>query len=463
MNSRSLVHRLTFALWILSTVSCSLAVILSTALIFKHTDQAARERIRAEEISLSALGLVDIISNNNFASIAPLLSEALQSDVHNEIIRVYEPSGKLIFTNVKSADIAHAKVNRAKVVDKDFYFIHGTSREYLALLRSYRAFDGDILWVEIATPRPLVGTALKASITPFIIMFVSLLLFSLILARFIAGQALRPLTRITSEIDRVNIEDVKLWEPLSTAAGPNDFRPVILKVNELLARIQRAFLRNHQLGQFIAHEVRTPLTIIRGEIETALMGQDLNEEVYKSVLQSTLDEVARIDEIVKTVLRFAAKDRKAQPYKPESFESTTFLKDLLPSLEKILHRPIQLKEIEKDLPLIFVDKELLTLLISNLIRNIDKHTPSATEGVITVSKISNKSVQIEISDNGPGLPENVLQDVNSQDPSPGGSLGLGLSLCKQIAAVNRLGLYFDNRRHGGLCVQILCPTSLDMA
>src|SRR5665213_48356 len=96
-KTRSLVHRITTAMWLVSALSCCLTVVLATGLILKNSDEQEKSRIIAERANLEALGLIDLVSLNNFQEIVPRLSQQLQRDRLTEIIRIYKPGGELLY------------------------------------------------------------------------------------------------------------------------------------------------------------------------------------------------------------------------------------------------------------------------------------------------------------------------------------------------------------------------------
>ena len=159
--------------------------------------------------------------------------------------------------------------------------------------------------------------------------------------------------------------------------------------------------------------------------------------------------------IVDTVLRLSNRQGGTRTFIPSSVDVLGVLSDLIPQLESHYNRKIEIEKSDS-VPTIFADKELLVLLISNLIRNIFRHTSREARAWITFAQPTKDFFTIKISDNGPGLSEERLAAAN-EDKAESDSLGIGLNLCKQIARVSRMGLYFENLSEGGLCVHITCP------
>jgi signal transduction histidine kinase len=457
MSNRSLGRRITLAMWLVSALGCCLTVLLATGLILKNSDEQEKTRIKAERANLEALGLIDLISLNNFKEIVPKLPVQLQRDRLSQIIRIYKPGGELLYTNVKIPDLENAKVNRTRFVNKDFYVIRGETKQYLARLKSFNTLDGNHLWVEVATPRETLGTILGEVAVPFLALFSILLILSFGIARTVTKVSLSPLKEISTQMDQLNVTEFKTWNAISDANQPTEFRPIVLKFNELLSRIQTSFFNLYNLSQFISHELRTPLTIIRGEIETALLKPAATPQDWEQTLKSTLEEVTKMDEIVHTVLRLSFNQNRTRTFIPTSFNILEAIGELTPKLEFHFHRRIEIQT-PSETPLIFADRELFILLISNLIRNIFKHTSTHTRAWISFEATNKNVLTLKISDNGTGLSKEQLQAANDDKPESD-ALGIGLNLCKQIARVSRIGMHFENRAEGGLAVFVDCPRS----
>jgi signal transduction histidine kinase len=155
-------------------------------------------------------------------------------------------------------------------------------------------------------------------------------------------------------------------------------------------------------------------------------------------------------------------DIKAEPYKPTSLQIKPFVRTLVDELSRQTQLPIQLSVNENlGQQTVFIDQELLRLLIGNLLRNIAKHVDTGAHVVIrlyqtNLTDVRPEEIVIEMDDNGQGMSAELLANANSQDANLEG-LGIGLTLCKRIAQVSNLKLHFMNLQPPGLRVQIFCP------
>jgi signal transduction histidine kinase len=452
----SLRNRIGWTMWVLAALVCLLTVLTSTFVFIGNVDETAKRRIRAEQANLVALGLVDLISLNGFREIVTRLPETLQADRLNEVLRIYSPTGQLLYRNLKQPDFDRLKVNRAKFVNKDFYLIHGESQDYLALLRSHRTFARETLWVEIATPRRKTTDILADLALPLLAFLAFLLLASYGLATYLTQWGLRPLLKVSGQIDRLDLTSLKTWEPLSATNQPVEFRLVLQKLDQLLRRTQSLLLRSQRMAQFVAHEVRTPLTILRGEMESALAHPSTEKADNEALFRSALEEVERIETTVQRVLKFGRAREREHLWLPQAIDLRKLVSDLLHRYFLWAQRTIELKVPSGSLPPVYADPELIELLLGNLIRNISEHTPPGTSASLSIESSVANEVNIIVSDSGPGLPPDIL--ASAQEEAGGdGRLGVGLTLCREIASVGRISLKFENRNPSGLTITVTLP------
>jgi two-component system sensor histidine kinase TctE len=415
---------------------------------------------------LKLLGLEELIAVNEAGVVAEQLAGNLNDGKLNEIIRVYLPNGEMIYTNRKTQDLAVRKIivpkESSNKIYKNYYLIQGEKHQYLALMQRYNTFDEGTLFVEIATTRLSPSNILHETFLPLSLTLLILFGLAFWMAKTLTKTSLQPLHELANATDQIDIHNIKKWNVLATFNQPKEFVPLITKINELMTRIQSTLLNSQYLGRYIAHEVRTPLTIMQGEIETTLQRPSSTKADLQNVLHSSLEEISKIETVVASILKLSKMDIKAEPYKPTSLQIKPFVRTLVDELSRQTQLPIQLSVNENlGQQTVFIDQELLRLLIGNLLRNIAKHVDTGAHVVIrlyqtNLTDVRPEEIVIEMDDNGQGMSAELLANANSQDANLEG-LGIGLTLCKRIAQVSNLKLHFMNLQPHGLRVQIFCP------
>ena len=199
-------------------------------------------------------------------------------------------------------------------------------------------------------------------------------------------------------------------------------------IDKIANNIEDSIKRLKFFNSNVSHELKTPLTIMKGEIEVALM----NNECNKKLLKSLLSEINYINEITDKLLFLTKKDTLNK----NNFEEID-LEDIILEMFEKYSKKIKIDlNIKEDEYIIKGDKTLLKIAISNIIENSIKY--KATKIDIILKREKNKTILI-IKDNGIGIPKEKLPFVFDEfyrvDESRNKKIkgfGLGLSIVKSI-------------------------------
>jgi two-component system sensor histidine kinase CiaH len=187
-----------------------------------------------------------------------------------------------------------------------------------------------------------------------------------------------------------------------------------------------------------SHELRTPLTAMQTEIEVALRDSKLTKTQATELLQSNLEEVAKLRALSEGLLSLAQNSDKPVTNTPIS--SKKVLEEALDRLHKVAQtKNVTIKNNTKDMILEAEHHSLLELFVI-LIDNAIKYSPEKSSIIIT-SKAQNKLGKISIKDQGIGINSNDLPHIferfyradSSRTKSSAGGYGLGLAIAKKLA------------------------------
>lgn len=209
-------------------------------------------------------------------------------------------------------------------------------------------------------------------------------------------------------------------------------------VNRLLDMVEKNFNKYKNFTYDASHELKTPLTILRGELELALNHTETIEE-YQTVIASSLDEIIRLSNVVETLLELARAENGKVMLNYKNINLSCLLTDIVQDIEIIAEdKYITLKSnIESDV-FIEADKSRLHQAILNLLENSVKYTPE--NGSIYVEMLKkDDSILLSIKDTGVGISEeckNMIfekfyRTTNVKDAGIPGT-GLGLSIVKWV-------------------------------
>ena len=273
------------------------------------------------------------------------------------------------------------------------------------------------------------------------------------LAWFAAGKVLAPL-RLLSHTAR-SITESNLTEriPLGGAAG--DIAELTCTFNDMLDRIEGTFNSQRQLLNDVGHELRTPITIIRGHLE--LMGTSPQDQ--QETLGIVIDELDRMSRFIDELVLLAKAERPDFLF-PEAIDLTAFTEELFAKVTALGDRRWQLEAVGSG-PLVG-DRQRLTEAVINLAQNATQHTAPG-ETIALGSRCHDNQVQIWVRDTGEGI-EPVDQGLIFQRFVRGRSRygrsegsGLGLAIVQAIAQAHGGTVHLSSQPDRGSVFTLVLP------
>lgn len=267
----------------------------------------------------------------------------------------------------------------------------------------------------------------------------------------LAGQTLRPVRLLSQSINQVTAEGLNQRVP--PVADP-EFEPLIKAFNAMLERLECSFNQASRFSGDAAHELKTPLTILQGELEWAIYQVEPGSAAQQT-LSHLLDQVSQLSAIVRKLLLLSLADAGQMSIQRQSIDFSTLVQDQVEDLALLAPNLAVTADIEPGL-VVRGDRDLLGQLIQNLITNAAKY--NLPQGWVRVSARTQRPAVILTLANAT---ETLTADEASRlfhrfyrgDPARAAQtegLGLGLSLAREIA-----------RAHGGDLA--LTPSAPDTA
>jgi len=286
------------------------------------------------------------------------------------------------------------------------------------------------------------------------------------LAYVLVRRELQPLQRIEDTAAAIAAGD--LSRRVEEADPATEIGSLGRSLNEMLAQIEEAFDQRsrseRRLRRFVAdasHELRTPLTSVRGFAELFRRGAAERPDDLALAMSRIEQEAARMSLLVDDLLLLAQLDQ-GRPLEHEPVDVAALVTELVDD-HRMLHAewPIELT-IESAGP-IEGDEPRLRQALGNLLANIRAHTPAGTAVHVDVAPVED-GVQVEVADDGPGLPPGLVDQVFERfvraDPSrtrASGGTGLGLSIVASIVAAHGGRVSAANGDNGGARFTIVLP------
>ena len=256
----------------------------------------------------------------------------------------------------------------------------------------------------------------------------------------IARQSLAPMTDVIATARR--IRSTTLGERLDSGGMPVELAELAHTFNEMLDRLEDSFRRISQFSSNIAHELRTPVNIVRGEVEVAL-AKPREKTEYQEILASVLEECGRLTKVIEALLFLARADNPATQIERKEVELAAELQTVLDFFEPVAVEKNVGLELQCVSPFpARIDPVLIQRAVSNLVSNSLDHTPSG--GRISISaRRSNGGIAIEVTDTGSGVAPEALPFIfdrffraDTSRSSGLGHSGLGLAIVKSIALLH---------------------------
>jgi two-component system heavy metal sensor histidine kinase CusS len=258
------------------------------------------------------------------------------------------------------------------------------------------------------------------------------ILASAMIAIAVTRRGLRPLQQMTQSLERIG--PAHLDERVGKTTWPRELQPVATAFDEMLARLENSFTKLSQFSADLAHELRTPISNIRGEAEVTLTRPRTLED-YRSVVESIAAECERLSGIVDNLLFLARAEAVDCQIERNVFAAR-------PAIEKIAAYYRTIAE-ERGISItnkgegeVYADALLFDRALSNLLDNALRFTPNG--GRITIATETKPTrIELAVADTGCGIHPHHLPHlfdrfyrVDSSRSSQGA--GLGLALVKSI-------------------------------
>ncbi len=282
---------------------------------------------------------------------------------------------------------------------------------------------------------------------------------------FLTRKALDPVNLITMKANQISQDN--LDQRIKVPVEKDELGQLARVLNNLLDRLQKAFLTQQQFLGDAAHELKTPLSVLRSHWESELNNPGLSNEIKEKLVQD-IETLTRLSHMISNLLLLAQTEEIHSRFDFKSVQLDELLDEVLSDakiLAEIKSQTIELVDLQ---PVrVLGDQMRLYQLFFNLLDNAIKFTPEA--GNIWISlRVDQDNAFIEIRDNGPGIaPEDLPNIFNrffrvqkDRARKTGGS-GLGLSICKLIVETHQGKIQVESKLALGSTFRVSLPVMHD--
>ncbi len=278
----------------------------------------------------------------------------------------------------------------------------------------------------------------------------------------LARRALRPVDRMTETARRISAEHLT-GRVVETGAG-DELDRLGQTLNAMLGRLDAAFQEMRQFTADASHELQTPLTILKGEMEVALRSPRSPEE-YQRILKSALEEIDRIARLVDGLLLLARADAGVLRMDRRPVDLDQLVEEIYGQARILAEaRSVNLRLGPVDHVSVQGDYAHLRRLLLNLVDNAVKYT--LPDGRVTISlQPSGGWASIRVEDTGMGIPpedqarifQRFYRSAEARSRGEGG-VGLGLCIARSIAEAHGGRIEVESATGRGSTFTVLLPT-----
>ena len=424
-------------LQILATVGIILLVAFIT-IYFSFAGYRAEDFYRRLESKAQAVAQMLIEIDEIDASLLSKIEQNNPSRLHNEFILIFTLELEPVFSNDEQHQIKLSEEDLRKASYRDGlrrrqgrFEIAGTSYQ-----------GGESTLVVFVAAEDVFGLRKIISLRNILMLvFAISIITTTIAARGLAGRALKPIRTVISQVDAIGVSNLNAR--VSAGSGRDEVAQLADTFNKMLDRLEDSFLMQKDFIGNASHELKTPLTVITGELEVMLMQERTNEE-YKSTMKSVLEEIITLNDLAERLLMLAQASSSAS----RVHFSDLRIDDLIWQARSELLKRDRNYTVQFEM-LDFIDDEkyflvrgsenLIRAAMINLMENGCKFSLNTT--VKVQLSMAPGRIILDFNDNGPGIPEEEIPKIfqpfyRSPTAAKVRGHGIGLALTERIVSLH---------------------------
>ncbi|VBB46117.1 Signal transduction histidine kinase [uncultured Desulfatiglans sp.] len=377
-------------------------------------------------------------------------------------IRIADPRNTTLFLNIPyqwaDFDIKRLESTDPSSIEEWFRLPPSSGGpNYLELAR-VRLPDGN--WLQVGKTAEEQVKLLQRFRKTFMLVVVPFVLFGLIGGAAFSFRALRPIRHLIQTVRSIDLDTMTARVP--SPHSNDELDELVRLFNEMLSRIEALILAMRGSLDHVAHDLRTPMTRLRGIAEMALRSEMCDPDILREALSDCVEESEKVLTLLNTLMDISEAETGAMALRKRTF-----------SVNELIERVVELYEVvaeEKGIEVsvsapadlvLTADQTRVGQALANLLDNALKYTTDGGK-IHLEARVENDEMVIGITDTGVGIPEENLSKIwdrlyrGDKSRSQKG-LGLGLSLVKAIVEAHKGRIQVDSRTDRGSSFTIFLP------
>lgn len=464
MNTRSIRFRL--AVWYGGLLIAVFVLVggLMYAGLKHYLEHSLGESQNRRALQISETLLAQIASTGD-KYVADEIGARFAPEINDRFVRVSEGTNILyVSRNPKdgSFDASHVPAVRVGALKASWrkQEIPG-DQELLIASIPYQTVQGRRFLVEVGQSLGPIQEVLRRLVLVLVTGLAAMVIVAIGGGYWLVRKALAPVVKTASSAEQITLHNLK--ERLPVARTGDELERLTVSLNLMIARLEDALQYNRRFIADASHEMRTPLTIMRGELE-AIVDAAGSDSVLQARAASVLEEVERLARIVEGLFAISRLDAGEAQKEWVRFD----LAKLVTATAEQMCLLAEDKEIkvacraDNEVP-IEGDRARLKQVVVNLLDNAIKYTPPGGHVRLSAFSEGNKAV-FEVEDDGIGIPEDARPHIferffrvdKARSREMGGA-GLGLSIVKSICAAHGGHVDFNSTEGHGSRFKVELP------
>nr|WP_241749628.1 HAMP domain-containing sensor histidine kinase [Rufibacter sediminis] len=279
---------------------------------------------------------------------------------------------------------------------------------------------------------------------------------------FFARKVLQPIVSIVQEVNKIRASNLHLR--VQERESRDEIGNLISTFNQMLERLETSFYMQKSFISNASHELRNPLTAIRGELEVTLM-KDRSPEEYKQSLETLQKETGRLEKLTSDLILLAQTGFDEQAVRQDQvridevlLEVKTDLNHQLPQNQ--LHLDFSDLPAQAELVIVSGNRNLLQIAVRNVLENASKF--SEHQRVDVKLTCQDRQVAVQVQDSGIGIPAQEITRVlepfyRAQNARSRSGTGIGLAMTEKIMRLHGSTIKIDSSLQKGTTVTLLLP------
>ena len=379
--------------------------------------------------------------------------------INNESIRVYDTkTNQLYVRDTIDFDLSEKDLKNIKK-EKLQTFTRG-DRQFVGLF--YNDNQGDFIIIVSGIDRA-GNHQLEMLGLMFILFYLAGIPLNYLLGTFLAKQTFRPFTEVIAKVNTITTENLHSRLEVLQTSGKDEIKELVTTFNYLLERLENGIMIQNNFLKNASHELKTPLTIIIGDLDVSLQQPRTNAQ-YEEILKSLRKDALHLKATLEGLLVLSGLEL-SEPQQMETIRIDEILWNMLE--KKAIEYPeskvsFNLNAIadQEDLLSVYANKHMLFIALYNIVDNAIKFSSPAPVAIFALSN-ENKLV-IKITDQGPGISDTDKESIfdlffRSDNTRHIQGQGLGLFITMQILKLHNINLIVDSELGKGTSFSLVFP------